>query len=565
MRTPRSGAKRPKLSSSRLVAVLATALFAAWISLGLAGEAWFRLQGGEAVRTIKPEHYPGRLGDLRPHQDVLDATDPARPFRAHTNNQGFRGEAVTDVHPATGTFRVLCLGDSFTFGAGVGDEQALPAQLNAALRQAWPGRDFEVINAGVPFFDIGDALSYFREKGRLQKPSVVVFQFYDDDLVTLTRPPFRTTGLVRRDLFHRVGSLLNQDELAKRFLELAGRILPAAVVRWAETPGAPGGAVPASGDPEVKADAAMHAVLLNAGERLDGASSALLAPVWERYRSLLAELDQEVARTGGRLVLLIAPNVLQMDKPLDAPRRELVPFALGRGIAVADLSLALRRARQQQGVEVYLGSNNHFNETGNTIVATELAALMRVKEDESGKPVLAVAPAAAPPGLGRPVRVCLDPVRREFLSDSALLEVTSMTAHNVAWRAVPDLALCIASPGDTSRPATLEFTVSAGRDMLSLRTVAFPYAGESRGEGSAAIQITAGSLPPDSVFATKDSPLPWNGVDSLMLDERILPGGCRQATVRITLAGRGALAFNLPDDKGRAERRLEFTFYLDEP
>jgi hypothetical protein len=546
------------------VAALATVLFAAWISLGWVGEVWLRFLGVESVRSIKPEHYPDRLGDLRPYQNVLDATGAGPPFAARTNGQGFRGGAPTAVHPAAGTFRVLCLGDSFTFGAGVRDEEAFPAQLGAALSQAWPGRKIEVINAGVPFYDIGDALSYFREKGRLLKASVVVYQFYDDDLVTLTRAPFRTTGLVRRDVFHRVGSQLGQEELARRFLEVAGRFIPSSVFQWVKDSGAPAGTGQASAKPEVEADEAMRAVLQNAGERLDEANAALLAPVWGRYRALLAELDEEVRRSGGKLVLLIAPNVLQMDKPLDAPRRELVPFARERGVAVADLSLVFRRMRQQQGVEVFLAGNNHFNVTGNTLAAAELASFTRVVADETGKPMLDVVQAAPPPGLGLPVRVRLDPERRQFLSDSPLLEITGMSADNVDWRTIQDLALCIASPENASRVATLEFTVNSGRDMLSLRTVAFPYEGEFKGEGSAAIQVKAGGLPPDSLFATKDSPLPWNGVDSIMLDERLLPGGGRQASVRITLAGRGALAFNIPDDRGRAERRLEFTFYLDD-
>ena len=45
--------------------------------------------------------------------------------------------------------RVVCLGDSHTFGAGVPTEDSYPAQLQRILEQERPGQ-YSVINAGVP-------------------------------------------------------------------------------------------------------------------------------------------------------------------------------------------------------------------------------------------------------------------------------------------------------------------------------------------------------------------------------------------------------------------------------
>jgi lysophospholipase L1-like esterase len=50
----------------------------------------------------------------------------------------------------TGNLRILCLGDSHTYGLWVERNQAYPAQLEAVWNQRTPARKLEVVNAGVP-------------------------------------------------------------------------------------------------------------------------------------------------------------------------------------------------------------------------------------------------------------------------------------------------------------------------------------------------------------------------------------------------------------------------------
>jgi len=73
---------------------------------------------------------------------------------------------------AAGTRRVLCLGDSSTFGMHVTDDEAWPAQLDAAL----PG-EFEVLNLGVPGYTShqGDAL--LARVGETLTPDDVIVAF----------------------------------------------------------------------------------------------------------------------------------------------------------------------------------------------------------------------------------------------------------------------------------------------------------------------------------------------------------------------------------------------------
>ena len=48
------------------------------------------------------------------------------------------------------TITLLCVGDSHTYGASLPREDSYPAQLEVLLERSFPGRDFRVLNRGVP-------------------------------------------------------------------------------------------------------------------------------------------------------------------------------------------------------------------------------------------------------------------------------------------------------------------------------------------------------------------------------------------------------------------------------
>jgi lysophospholipase L1-like esterase len=72
-----------------------------------------------------------------------------------------RGAEVAPKRP--GERRVLAIGDSFTFGHGVGDDEAYPAVLAARLR-ARHG-DVTVLNGGVPGYSTDQAYAFFVRHG----------------------------------------------------------------------------------------------------------------------------------------------------------------------------------------------------------------------------------------------------------------------------------------------------------------------------------------------------------------------------------------------------------------
>jgi hypothetical protein len=90
----------------------------------------------------------------------------------HVNSLGFRSPEITVAKPPA-TKRVLFLGDSYTFGQGLNDDETLPSQVGMELDRLFPGA-FQVVNAGVYGYCTANELDLFRAYGARLKPDLVV-------------------------------------------------------------------------------------------------------------------------------------------------------------------------------------------------------------------------------------------------------------------------------------------------------------------------------------------------------------------------------------------------------
>lgn len=77
------------------------------------------------------------------------------------NAQGFRGPELSKK--ARNEYRVLMLGDSCTFGHGVGESETIAAYLQRDLQERMPSRKVVVINAGVPGYSSYQGKLYAQE------------------------------------------------------------------------------------------------------------------------------------------------------------------------------------------------------------------------------------------------------------------------------------------------------------------------------------------------------------------------------------------------------------------
>jgi lysophospholipase L1-like esterase len=109
-----------------------------------------------------------------------------------------RGPRKTGPKPA-GMFRVITLGDSFTWGIEAGEEEHFPHFLEKILRER---RAAEVFNMGVGSYGIDQMLLKYERHGQALRPDVVVLGIFPHDydrtrlsFYSYAKPVFRHDGM----------------------------------------------------------------------------------------------------------------------------------------------------------------------------------------------------------------------------------------------------------------------------------------------------------------------------------------------------------------------------------
>lgn len=101
--------------------------------------------------------------------------------RVEINENGFRGPSIDKPRPNE-VFRIFCVGDSFTFGMGVEEDESWPSQLSKRLA-APPGyNQIEVINGGVPGYNLGQYCRQIELSLLEFEPNMIVIGLVENDL-----------------------------------------------------------------------------------------------------------------------------------------------------------------------------------------------------------------------------------------------------------------------------------------------------------------------------------------------------------------------------------------------
>lgn len=114
--------------------------------------------------------------EMRPHQESFTQAAPV-----HTNALGFRDHEIATPKPP-GTTRLIAIGDSLTFGAGVEAGSAWPKRLERALRTRRAATSIEVVNAGVEAYWTRQEVELLRRRGLALDPDLVMIGFYWNDM-----------------------------------------------------------------------------------------------------------------------------------------------------------------------------------------------------------------------------------------------------------------------------------------------------------------------------------------------------------------------------------------------
>lgn len=166
----------------RRAASLALLVLSTAVALGL-GEAVLRVAGYQYSPLAIGATNTNDFRDEHAFNDRNLVYDPDliwRPVSSQFspfNPQGFRGAPIDPVKPA-GTWRIIALGDSNTFGWAVDDGVNWPAQLEALLAAERPGA--RVVNAGVWGYSSFQGRQRYREMIGY-RPDLVLVSFGAND------------------------------------------------------------------------------------------------------------------------------------------------------------------------------------------------------------------------------------------------------------------------------------------------------------------------------------------------------------------------------------------------
>lgn len=125
----------------------------------------------------------------KPHT-VQESSEEWLPDKAvyTINADGLNERSDYPVENPVKTFRIMTLGDSFTFGQYVDTEENYPEKLEDLLNRKLPCADikkFEVINLGVPGYDPEYSAHRFKTRGQKYEPDLLLWFIPDNDFSTI--------------------------------------------------------------------------------------------------------------------------------------------------------------------------------------------------------------------------------------------------------------------------------------------------------------------------------------------------------------------------------------------
>jgi lysophospholipase L1-like esterase len=122
-----------------------------------------------------------RIALLRRFRPSVPAEFRDNPtWEIRLNSEGFRAGEISPA-PQPSTIRIACIGDSWTYGMPVGENDTYPSRLASWLRVERPDVQYEVLNFGVLGYSSFQGLQLLKTRVLNRHPDIVVIGFGMND------------------------------------------------------------------------------------------------------------------------------------------------------------------------------------------------------------------------------------------------------------------------------------------------------------------------------------------------------------------------------------------------
>jgi lysophospholipase L1-like esterase len=327
------------------------------------------------------EYYQSdQLLGWRPRPNVQGVHDIPGLFSStfRTNRQGLRGVREFPFERGKAA-RMVVVGDSFTWGYGVNDEDVYVSKLAELLPKV------EIINLGVTAYGPSQELEYFKSEGVRYRPDIVVLSFCLNDIEEYEYKSIKNGMSAGQDLAMYGRSSGNLKRWVSERVYLYSFIMD-----------------------RINTSKALVNLLVRLGIKGElGGYEALdinlrpslkqypieLEEQWESTKSKLRMIRDIAHDQKARLVLVLIPSRQSIeptsfahtiaytryepnDFDLDKPYRLLEQFALDEQIEVINPVAAFVRANEG-GNKLYLANDSHFTPAGHELFAKEITTYLQ--------------------------------------------------------------------------------------------------------------------------------------------------------------------------------------------
>jgi hypothetical protein len=279
-------------------------------------------------------------------------------FIVAQNRFGHRGREYP-LQKTAGKYRVLILGDSFTEGAHVAEDDLFSARLERANPQ------LEVLNTGVGGYGTVQEYLYFLSEGVRFKPDLLVLMFFDNDLSDNCLSYYAGFG-------PRPYARLRQGEV-----EIVERLEPTDFLRFT---------MPVPFQSTLSRHSYLYYFLntyvyqrlfarrmrelqkTDVGKTLDCGRYEILS--W-----LVTRMNDMMRAAGGDFAMILIPTAEEVSRGSSTTQEPIVRFCEAR--AMHCLQLLNRFARERaSGARVYFDADIHWTRVGHEIAAAEIGAFL---------------------------------------------------------------------------------------------------------------------------------------------------------------------------------------------